>query len=355
MPRWFHACLAALALGAAARAAAPADTALEVRLHGLLELARAGKIEHAQRLLGRLLDDHPGNATLLEVQANLAELYVRERGARAHGATPPPVAAAVALPPAAARTPVAGQAFTIPDLDLTLLWIPPGAFVMATTHGNDDATPVTISRGFWLGRTEVTQEQWRQLRPDHQSPSFFRGSDRPVERISWVETMEFIRALNARERAAGRLPPGYEYSLPTEAEWEYACRAGSTKPWSGEAMQVAWHEVNSGGQTHPVAQLAPNAWGFHDMHGNVSEWCLDGPGPYFGRAVTDPIHGFNGSSAPAVRIFRGGAWSNSAGQSRADQRYWGSISGTSPGLGCRVALAPVRPAAIGLPLRSAEN
>lgn len=337
MPRWFHACLAALALGVTAPAAP------EVRLQPVRELARQGKIEHALRLLERLLDEYPRDETVLELQASLAQLYARERGARAHGATPPPAVAAVLRPPAAARAPAAGQAFTIPGIEMTLQWIPPGAFVMATTHGNDDDTPVTISRGYWLGRTEVTQEQWRQLRPDHQSPSFFGGSDRPVERVSWIETMEFIRALNARERAAGRLPPGYEYSLPTEAEWEYACRAGGSKPLSGEAVNVAWHEVNSGGQTHPVGQLAPNAWGLHDMHGNVNEWCLDGPGPYFGRPVTDPIHGFNGSAAPAARVFRGGAWNNSAGQSRADQRYWYSISFTSPSLGCRVALAPIRP------------
>lgn len=356
MLRRFHARLAvfALMLSASAASAAPTDTAESAaspevlsRILAARQLVADGKLEHARRVIEGALELAPANPELLLLRARVEELYPREWGGRAHGATPPPVPATVVPPPPPpARAPNLGQAFTLPGLEIALLWIPPGSFVMASTHGNDDDTPVTISRGFWLGRTEITQEQWRALRPDNQNPSLFKGSNRPVENISWVETMEFLRVLNHRERAAGRLPEGWEYTLPTEAEWEYACRAGTRGTAAGAMAEVAWHEANSGGQSRPVAQLAPNAWGLYDMHGNVAEWCLDGPGPYPGRPVTDPIHAFNGSAAPAVHILRGGGWSSSAGQCRADQRHWRSLSLTSASVGFRLALAPVRPGAL---------
>ncbi|MBA3848664.1 MAG: hypothetical protein C0502_01555 [Opitutus sp.] len=342
MTRRFHACLAALSLVLCTSAAAADPPELVALMQSAQEVIAEGKLEHAHRIVARGLARAPGHAGLLEMQRRIDELYPREWGARAHGATPPPVAAAVVRPPTAAQVPATGRAFTLPGLDLTLLWIAPGEFLLESPHGNDDATPVTISRGFWLGRTEVTQEQWRALRPDNQNPALFKGSNRPVENVSWIETMEFIRVLNDRERAAGRLPAGYAYTLPTEAEWEYACRAGSSGPYAGEVARMAWHEANSGGQSRPVAQLAPNAWGLHDMHGNVAEWCLDGPAPYPGRPVIDPIQGFSGSAAPAVHILRGGGWNSRAGHCRSDMRSWRSLSLTSAAVGFRLALAPIR-------------
>lgn len=346
MPRRLHSrCVAILLAIAAASAAGAADSAaLETTVRGAQQLVADGKLAHAQRFITRALEIHPGNPTLLELRARVEELHQRELGVRADGATPAVPEPVRPLPAVSASAPVDGRAFTLPELDLVLAWIPPGEFLMAELHGSDDATPVTISRGFWLGRTEVTQEQWRALRPDNQNPSVFKGSTRPVEHVSWIETMEFLRVLNHRERAAGRLPAGYEYTLPTEAEWEYACRAGSDIPGAA-SEQSAWFAQNSGGQTRPVGQLAPNAWGLHDMLGNVLEWCFDGPAPYAGHPVADPIQGFNGSAAPAVRNVRGGAWNSTAGLCRADFRYWRSVSLTSSAVGFRLALAPIRDAA----------
>lgn len=203
--------------------------------------------------------------------------------------------------------PMAGQVWTLPGLDLALVPIAPGSFEMGTASGGDEdelpVTRVTLSRAYWLGATEVTQKQWEAVMGNN--PSKFKGSDLPAEKISWEEAMAFCRKVTERERAAGRLPVGYEYTLPTEAQWEYACRAGTTDAVAGNLDAMGWYDENSDRQTHAVAQKQANAWGLYDMHGNVWEWCFDRyQDKYPGGSVTDPT----GAASGPARVSRGGGW-----------------------------------------------
>ncbi len=233
-----------------------------------------------------------------------------------------------------AGAPRSGQDFTLGQPAMPLIWIAPGTFRMSSTHGAGDDTWVTLTHGYWLGRTEVTQAQWQVVMDRIPVPAFFKGSERPVERISWGAVMEFCVKLTKLEHTAGRLPEGYRYTLPTEAQWEYACRAGTTGKYAGEIDAMAWHGGNSGGQTHPVAQKKPNAWGFYDMHGNVLEWCADWYARYPGGAVSDPT----GPALGQFHIARGGVWNGSAGFCRSGYRYWHPSSIGNEGTGFRLAL-----------------
>ena len=241
-----------------------------------------------------------------------------------------------------ARAPQLGQNFTVALPAIAMVWIAPGTFLMSGTHGAGDDTQVTLTRGYWLGQTEVTQGQWQAVVERVPVPSFFRGSDRPVERVGWDLVMEFCGNLTQRERVAGRLPADYVYTLPTEAQWEYACRAGTTGIYAGEVAAMAWYDANSGGETHPVAQKQPNAWGLYDMHGNVQEWCADWYCGYAGGWVRDPT----GPTLGQFRVLRGGHWGNSAGLCRSAFRQWNPTTGGNLTIGFRLALAPqVRPPA----------
>ena len=171
--------------------------------------------------------------------------------------------------------------FTIPlsgSVNLDMVWIEPGTFIDETQH------KVIIDKGYWLGKYEVTQAQFEVVWGDN--PSSFQGADRPVEMVHRNRALGFCIMLTEQERAAGRLPEGYEYTLPTCEQWEYACRAGTTTDLNSgknlsdankcpEMDEVGWYQYNSNDMTHPVGQKKPNAWGLYDMHGNVSEWCLD--------------------------------------------------------------------------------
>ena len=180
------------------------------------------------------------------------------------------------------------NARTIPDLGIDLIWIPPSA---------------AIAQPFWLGRTEITQPQWTALMESNASK--FNGNDLPVENVNWSDAMEFCRKLTDRERAAGRLPSDYEFALPSDQQWEFACRAGTTSDYPGDIDAMAWYFVNSGGKTHPVGTKQPNAWGLYDMLGNVAEWCLNGISDY-----TYPVTpNFTSHSV------RGGSWRVAASQS----------------------------------------
>ena len=197
------------------------------------------------------------------------------------------------------------------SLGMAFVLIPAGTFTM----GSEDDGPahqVTISQPFSLGRYAVTQAQWRTIM--RKNPSRFQGEDHPVENVSWEDVQEFIRWLNAREG-------GKRYRLPTEAEWEYAARAGAMTTYSFGADEsqlgaYAWYVVNSGGTTHPVGQLRPNAWGLYDMHGNVWEWVQDWYGAYAAGSVTDPQGPLTGSG----RVHRGGAWGTAARSCRVSVR-----------------------------------
>jgi formylglycine-generating enzyme required for sulfatase activity len=174
------------------------------------------------------------------------------------------------------------------------------------------------------------------------NPSYFKnaGANAPVEGVSWDDAQEYCRKLTERERAAGRLPAGYEYSLPTEAQWEYACRAGTTGPYAGngDLSSMGWYDDNSGSTTHPVGQKQANAWGLYDMHGNVWEWCHDWYGSYPGGAVTDPT----GASSGSYRVGRGGSWNLDAGFCRSALRIILDPSNRFINLGFRLALRSVQ-------------
>lgn len=167
-------------------------------------------------------------------------------------------------------------------------------------------TQVRFSQGFWLGQTEVTQAQWEAVMGGN--PSNFKGGNLPVEQVRWNDAMEFCRRLTEREHAAGRLSNDLAYTLPTEAQWEYACRSGTTGDYAGNLDAMAWYGANSGNQTRPVRQKQANAWGLYDMHGNVWEWCADWYGNYPGGSVADP----SGAASGSYRVNRGGGWGNVA-------------------------------------------
>ena len=202
--------------------------------------------------------------------------------------------------------------------------------------------PVTITRDFWLGKYEVTQGEFATVLG--RNPSHFTGdTDRPVEKVTFFEAAAYCASVNQRERAAGRLSPDYEYRLPYEAEWEYACRAGGTNLFGfGDdatlADQYAWTAENADTKTHPVGLKLPNAWGLYDMHGNVWEWCLDWFEPYPPAPLTDPT----GPASSKFKVFKGGAWNQNAEFARSSSRFMMSPSNGIHFVGFRVALAPIQ-------------
>jgi formylglycine-generating enzyme required for sulfatase activity len=242
------------------------------------------------------------------------------------------------LPAEATGPPTLGQNFNMSLPAIPMLWVEPGSFYMSGTLNLGDDTVVTLTQGYWLGRTEITQAQWRAIMDFYPNPSRFKGSDRPVETLSWNDIKHYVDRLNQRERDAKRLPEGYEYALPTEAQWEYACRAGDKGNFSGDSDAMAWYIKNSGDETHPVAQKQPNTWGFHDMMGNVTEWCADWYGGYPGGQVNDPI----GPTIGQFRVQRGGSWNNTSGACRIAFRNMGAPALSNPMQGFRLALTPRR-------------
>ena len=164
-----------------------------------------------------------------------------------------------------------------------------------------------------MGKYEVMQGQWQAVMGDNPSKVKDCSWQCPVENVSWEDAQQFIQKLNARN-------DGYTYRLPTEAEWEYACRAGSTGDFAGDLDAMGWYDKNSGDTTHPVGQKQPNAWGLYDMHGNVFEWCQDlyGSNYYAQSPSVDP----RGPSSGSYRVIRGGGWFDNARSSRSANRNW---------------------------------
>ena len=236
---------------------------------------------------------------------------------------------------------------------LEMVKIKAGTFTMGSPAGElgrdseETQHKVTLTQDYWMGKFEVTQAQWQAVMGNN--PSRFKGDNRPVEQVSWNDAKEFCNKLN--EKYAGKLPAGYKFDLPTEAQWEYACRAGTTTPFSyGYAsdlkkMNFDGNYPYGGGskgvyreKTVDVKSLRYcNAWGVYNMHGNVREWCRDWSGSYTGDA-TDPV----GPSSGSYRVARGGGWSDYAKWCRSAYR-----NGYSPGYRCnfigfRLALVPVQ-------------
>ena len=189
--------------------------------------------------------------------------------------------------------------------------IPAGTFRMGR-FGN--FYRVTISKGFYLGKYPVTQDQWDAVMESN--PSHFKKGNYPVENVSWEDCQKFIGRLNDQ---IGRA----KYRLPTEAEWEYACRAGSVTSYSfgddkKKLSEYGWYHANSGGTSHPVGEKLPNPWGLYDMNGGVWEWCKDWYAPYPRWKATDP----EGPSAGTDRVLRGGSWSDGPKRCRSGFRSY---------------------------------
>ncbi len=233
-------------------------------------------------------------------------------------------------------------------IGMKLVLIPKGTFMMGSPgteerrFGDETQHEVTISKDYYLGVYEVTQAQYEQVlgkNPSHFQGDEFKGSssNRPVELVSWEDAVEFCKKLSElpEEKAAGRV-----YRLPTEAEWEYACRAGSKSAYSfGESAEsldeYAWFERNGKVQTHPVGEKKANAWGLYDMHGNVWEWCSDWYGEYPKGVVSDPVGPREGS----LRVLRGGSCMDGAANCRSADRLRYRPSKRINYYGFRVALS----------------
>jgi len=215
------------------------------------------------------------------------------------------------------------------ELLIDMVEIPAGSFIMGSERGWHDERPARRVRisSFYIGRTEVTQGLWRKIMAYNPSINQL-GDDYPVDSVSWEDIKEFMARLNSRT--------GRNYRLPTEAEWEYACRAGSTEDRYGNLDAVAWYGGNSGGSPHPVGRKAANAFGLHDMLGNVWEWCADWyEEDYYIRAPDkDPA----GPKIGFRRVNRGGSWYFDSSDIRASLRRNDYPELRHPRLGFRLAL-----------------
>jgi formylglycine-generating enzyme required for sulfatase activity len=238
------------------------------------------------------------------------------------------------------------------DLNATvamdMIWCPPGTFTMGspTSEAGREASKeqehnVSLTQGFYLGKYEVTQAQYEAVMTgvtgdQNATPSSWHGNpDRPVEKVSWDDVQVFLTRLN--EQQAGNLPAGWSYVLPTESQWEYACRAGTTTAYSwGDSIAGTNANYSSSGysQTRDVGQYAANPWGFFDMHGNVWEWTADWYQAAYpsGNPVVDPTGPASGSS----RVFRGGSWNNGWAGLRSAKRNPNTPGYRSNNLGFRV-------------------
>jgi formylglycine-generating enzyme len=248
------------------------------------------------------------------------------------------------------------------DVEIEMVLIPAGTFRMGNITGYPEGSfrekpvhDVTITRAFLMGVTEVTQAQYEAV--TWSNPSYFKGPDLPVAGVYWHEAVRFCNELSRRhgfDTCYTRVDYEYVcdfnangYRLPTEAEWEYACRAGTeTDFYTGNLTQpdhfsldsaldrAAWYAANSGYKSHPVALKEPNAFGLYDMHGNVTEWCWD----YYGRAyyTADPVVDPRGPAASRERVFRGGSWAGKPYTLRSSYRFSPTPADRNPNMGFRV-------------------
>ena len=229
---------------------------------------------------------------------------------------------------------------TVSPLGLEMIWCPPGSFQMGSSKNevgrkeNETLHTATISKGFYLGKYEVTQAQWEKVMGSN--PSFFIGTNRPVERVSWEQAKSFCEKLTQIDREKGILPDGWKYDLPTETEWEYACRAGSETrfAWGETIDQTLANYKSDINSTQEIGFYISNTWGFFDMHGNVYEWVFDKIGNYSNTPVVDT----KGSKKGYNRVLRGGSWFNNENELRSADRASALPGISATFIGFRLAL-----------------
>jgi formylglycine-generating enzyme required for sulfatase activity len=250
---------------------------------------------------------------------------------------------------------------TVPSISMDMIFCPPGTFTMGsptseTGRGGDETQhQVTLTNGFYLGKYEVTQAQYETVMTGNSEglnakPNQWpNNNDRPVEKVSWNDVQVFLTRLNDMEEVAGRLPAGWKYVLPTEAQWEYACRAGTTTAYSwgndinSSRANYNWDGAHNTGndfkQTRDVGKYTANPWGFFDMHGNVWEWVSDWKANYPGGAQTNP----EGPASGSYRVRRGGSWNNSGTGLRSAERDSNTPDSRYDNIGFRVGFQAVQP------------
>jgi formylglycine-generating enzyme required for sulfatase activity len=236
------------------------------------------------------------------------------------------------------KLPVAREFALAEGVPLCLILIPPGSFAMGSDHAYENERPahkVEITQSYYLAISPITQRQWLAIKSP--SPSQFQGDDLPVENLTWKESCDFAMALSKKF--------GEFFRLPTEAEWEYACRAESSLSYSfGEETsplaEYAWFNLNSSRRSQPVCTLKPNKWGLYDMHGNVWEWCQDCyDEKYYAKSpAQNPMGPFGGANSP--RVCRGGSWNSVSGDLRCSTRQGRSLSHRDSCTGFRPLLVP---------------
>jgi len=305
----------------------------EEKLRQIRAIDVAGMQEEVAALERRIRERKMPPGTLVGTTLSLGRgLDVSTRSVLPEGTAgvPDPTPAAPSTVPTPPRKPLTNP------LGMTFLFILPGEFMMGDRFGGSDEKPrhqVVITEGFYLQTTPVTQKQWVRVMEDN--PAEFRDESRPVERVSWDDAQEFIRRLNRQGNIV--------YGLPTEAEWEYACRAGTEAAYFwGDDMddRFCWYDENSGNRSQPVGTREPNPWGFYDMLGNVWEWCLDwyDGGWYKKSPVQDP----EGPQYGEQRVVRGGSWFGSAFIARCGNRGAHHPQHRSNNLGFRLIISPRR-------------
>ena len=246
----------------------------------------------------------------------------------------------------------AGEERAFGALKMKFCWCPAGMFTMGSPvdkdgrRANEGPVDVTLTKGYWLGKYEVTQGQWKAVMlttPWKGKNCVKEDSDYPAVFVSWEDAMSFCQKLTEKERRAGRLPRDWEYTLPTEAQWEYGCRGGTRTRYSfgddaDELGRYAWFRLEED-HAHEVGKKLPNAWKLHDMHGNVWEWCRDWYTEKLPEGNNPEV-----TSKATLRVGRGGSWGGSAGYCRSASRYWSTPGFRYGYLGFRVAAVPTQPA-----------
>jgi formylglycine-generating enzyme required for sulfatase activity len=230
-------------------------------------------------------------------------------------------------------------------VNMRMCWCPPGDFIMGSPEPEQDMidygigtdvfhdenqVEVSLTRGFWMGKTAVTQEQWEAVMGSN--PSHFKGASRPVEKVNWYDTQMFLERVNAY---LGALDGG-KMALPTEAQWEYAARAGKADHYPRlNLSEVAWYDENSNFKTHPVGTKKANSWGLHDLLGNVWEWCQNAywEDDYLLRGGVDPA----GPESGPWRVLRGNSWNSAAADCRFSYRSHDYPADWFPTVGFRIA------------------